>query len=376
MLGARVAKRVCPRLGLDAEESESVEWLVAEHLLMSDVAQKRDLNDPKTIRDFVETVQSPERLRLLLCLTVVDMRATGPNVWNNWKAQLLRELYHAAGDVMSGGQLTNARADRVEAAKEGLRAALTDWSDEDFDAHMERGYTGYWLTFDTDTLAHHARMMREAEQDNLPLSIRTRVRMDIDVTELTIYTQDHPGVFSRVAGAIAAVDANIVDAKAFTTPQGMAIETFWLQDNDDTALSASGTLAKLTVQIERALAGQMKRSEPQAQRSFVPDRIKVFKVPPRVIIDNQASATHTVIEINGRDRPGFLYLVTGALFSLSLQISSAKISTFGERAVDVFYVKDGFGMKITHEGRLATIRETLLAAIHEDEPAPARNAAA
>jgi [protein-PII] uridylyltransferase len=376
VLGARVAKRVCPRLGLDAEESESVEWLVAEHLLMSDVAQKRDLNDPKTIRDFVETVQSPERLRLLLCLTVVDMRATGPNVWNNWKAQLLRELYHAAGDVMSGGQLTNARADRVEAAKEGLRAALTDWSDEDFDAHMERGYTGYWLTFDTDTLAHHARMMREAEQDNLPLSIRTRVRMDIDVTELTIYTQDHPGVFSRVAGAIAAVDANIVDAKAFTTPQGMAIETFWLQDNDDTALSASGTLAKLTVQIERALAGQMKRSEPQAQRSFVPDRIKVFKVPPRVIIDNQASATHTVIEINGRDRPGFLYLVTGALFSLSLQISSAKISTFGERAVDVFYVKDGFGMKITHEGRLATIRETLLAAIHEDEPAPARNAAA
>ncbi len=374
VLGARVANRVCPRLGLDAEESESVEWLVAEHLLMSDVAQKRDLNDPKTIQDFVETVQSPERLRLLLCLTVVDMRATGPNVWNNWKAQLLRELYHAAGDVMSGGQLTNARADRVDAAKGGLRSALTDWSNEDFLAHMDRGYAGYWLAFDADTLAHHARMMLEAEQNNVPLSIRTRVRVDIDVTELTIYTQDHPGVFSRVAGAIAAVDANIVDAKAFTTPQGMALETFWLQDKDGTALSASGTLAKLTVQIERALAGQMKRSEPQAQRSFVPDRIKVFKVPPRVIIDNQASATHTVIEINGRDRPGFLYLVTGALFSLSLQISSAKISTFGERAVDVFYVKDGFGMKITHEGRLATIRKTLLEAIHEDEPIPVHTA--
>ena len=375
VLGARIAKRVCPRLGLDAEESESVEWLVAEHLLMSDVAQKRDLNDPKTIRDFVETVQSPERLRLLLCLTVVDMRATGPNVWNNWKAQLLRELYHAAGDVMSGGQLTDARADRVAAAKAGLQAALADWSDEDINAHLERGYSGYWLTFDADTLAHHARMMREADQENLPLSIRTRVRIDIDVTELTIFTQDHPGVFSRVAGAIAAVDANIVDAKAFTSPQGMAIETFWLQDNDDTALSASGTLAKLAVQIERALAGQMKRSEAQVQRSFVPDRVKVFKVPPRVIIDNQASATHTVIEINGRDRPGFLYLVTGALFSLSLQISSAKVSTFGERAVDVFYVKDGFGMKITHEGRLVTIRKTLLAAIDEVETVPAQTAA-
>jgi len=375
VLGARVAKRVCPRLGLDPEESETVEWLVQEHLLMSDVAQKRDLNDPKTIHDFVETVQSPERLRLLLCLTVVDMRATGPNVWNNWKAQLLRELYHGAGDVMSGGQLTDARADRVAAAKVKLEEALADWSADDIATHMDRGYAGYWLTFDTDTLAHHARMMREAEQEKLPLSIRTRVRMDIDVTELTIYTQDHPGLFSRVSGAIAAVDANIVDAKAFTSPQGMALETFWLQNNEAAALSATGTLAKLTVQIERALAGQMKRSEPQAQRTFVPDRIKVFKVPPRVIIDNQASAAHTVIEINGRDRPGFLYLVTGALFSLSLQISSAKISTFGERAVDVFYVKDGFGMKITHEARLATIRKTLLDAIREEDTALVQTAA-
>lgn len=375
VLGARVAKRVCPRLGLDPEESETVEWLVAEHLIMSDVAQKRDLNDPKTIDDFVEKVQSPERLRLLLCLTVVDMRATGPNVWNNWKAQLLRELYHGAGDVMSGGQLTDARADRVAAAKGRLRDALADWSDADIEAHMDRGYAGYWLTFDTETLAHHARMMREAEQEKLPLSIRTRVRVDIDVTELTIFTQDHPGLFSRVAGAISAVDANIVDAKAFTTPQGMALDTFWLQDNNATALSASGALAKLTVQIERALAGQMKRSEPQAQRTFVPERIKVFKVPPRVIIDNRASAAHTVIEINGRDRPGFLYLVTGALFSLSLQISSAKISTFGERAVDVFYVKDSFGMKITHDARLAKIRKTLLEAIGEEEPTPVRTAA-
>lgn len=375
VLGARVAKRVCPRLGLDPEECETVEWLVAKHLIMSDVAQKRDLNDPKTIDDFVEKVQSPERLRLLLCLTVVDMRATGPNVWNNWKAQLLRELYQGAGDVMSGGQLTDARADRVAAAQERFREALADWSEADIEAHMDRGYAGYWLTFDTDTLAHHARMMRQAEQEKLLLSIRTRVRVDIDVTELTIYTQDHPGLFSRVAGAISAVDANIVDAKAFTTPQGMALDTFWLQDNKATALSASGALAKLAVQIKRALAGQMKRSEPQAQRTFVPDRIKVFKVPPRVIIDNSASATHTVIEINGRDRPGFLYLVTGALFSLSLQISSAKISTFGERAVDVFYVKDSFGMKITHDARLAKIGKILLEAIGEDEAAPVRTAA-
>jgi [protein-PII] uridylyltransferase len=374
-LGAKVARRVCPRLGLDAEECETVEWLVANHLVMSNVAQKRDLNDAKTILDFVDVVQSPERLRLLLCLTVVDMRATGPNVWNNWKAELLRELYHAAGDVMSGGQLTNARAERIEVAKTALRAALADWPDDAIDAQMERGYPGYWLAFDTDTLAHHARLMREAETEGLPLAIRTRVRADIDVTELTIYTQDHPGLFSRISGAIAAVDANIVDAKVFTTTNGMALDTFWLQDGAGNAYAARGALAKLSVQIERALAGEMKRGEAHAERTFVPARVKVFKVPPRVIVDNQASTTHTVIEVNGRDRPGFLYSVTGALYGLALQISSAKISTFGERAVDVFYVKDGFGMKVTQDSRVAKIREALLDAIREDDAAPDRTAA-
>ena len=367
VLGARVAKRVCPRLGLDAEESETVEWLVREHLVMSDVAQKRDLNDSKTIMDFVDQIQSPERLRLLLCLTVVDMRATGPNVWNNWKAELLRELYHAAEDVMSGGQRTNARGARIETAKAALREALADWPDADVEAQLERGYPGYWLAFDTHTLAHQARLMRAAEQEQQPLSIRTRVRADIDVTELTVYTQDHPGLFSRITGAIAAIDANIVDAKVFTTPQGMALDTFWLQNRDDNALSASGALAKLTVQIERAFAGEMGRAEPEVQRVFLPARTKVFTVAPRVIVDNQASATHTVIEINGRDRPGFLYLVTRALYDLSLQISSAKISTFGERAVDVFYVKDGFGMKVSHESRISKIRACLLEAIREDD---------
>ncbi|MBN42258.1 MAG: [protein-PII] uridylyltransferase [Alphaproteobacteria bacterium] len=375
VLGARVAKRVCPRLGLDDEESETVEWLVSKHLVMSDVAQKRDLNDSKTIMDFVDEIQSPERLRLLLCLTVVDMRATGPNVWNNWKAELLRELYQAAEDVMSGGQRTNARGARIDAAKEELRGALADWSEADIQAQLERGYPGYWLTFETDTLAHHARLMRAAEKEKLPLSIRTRVRSDIDVTELTVYTQDHPGLFSRITGAIAAVDANIVDAKVFTTPQGMALDTFWLQDRDDNALSASGALERLTVQIERAFAGEMGYSEPEAERTFVPARTKVFSVPPRVIIDNQASATHTVVEVNGRDRPGFLYVVTRVLYDLSLQISSAKISTFGERAVDVFYVKDGFGMKVNHESRIAAIRERLLEAIREKEsPATGRDA--
>ena len=364
-LGADVARKVCPTLGLSDEETETVEWLVRHHLNMSDVAQKRDLTDAKTITDFAKLVQSLERLRLLLCLTVVDMRATGPNVWNNWKAELLRELYNATVDVLSGGQLTDARNTRIKVAKEALTARLADWSEADIEAQLARGYPGYWLTFDDETLERQARLMRAAEKEARPLTVETRVVRDLDVTEVTIYTQDHPGLFSRIAGAFAAVGASIVDAKVFTTTEGMALDVFWLQDANERAFAQAPALARMSVQIERALAGEMKRDEAHAERTFVPARTRVFTVAPRVIIDNKASATHTVIEINGRDRPGFLYSVTRALYSLSLQISSSKISTYGERAVDVFYVKDGFGMKVTHEGRLEKIRHTLLAAIDE-----------
>ena len=376
-LGGDVALEVCPRLGLSDEETETVEWLVRQHLSFSNVAQKRDLSDSKTISDFAELVQSLERLRLLLCLTVVDMRATGPNVWNNWKAELLRELYYATEDVLSGGQLTQAHNMRVEAAKEGLQARLGDWSAADIEAQLGRGYPGYWLTFDAETLERQARLMRAAEVEARPLSIETRVVRDLDVTEVTIYTQDHPGLFSRIAGALAAVGASVVDAKVFTTTEGMALDLFWLQDANGRAFGQAAALARMSAQIERALAGEMKRDEAHAERTFVPERTRIFTVAPRVIIDNQASATYTVIEINGRDRPGFLYSVTRSLYSLSLQISSSKISTYGERAVDVFYVKDGFGMKVTHEDRLEKIRKALLEAIDEvDDGQDQRSAAA
>ena len=375
-LGADVARKICPTLGLSDEETETVEWLVRQHLAFSNVAQKRDLSDSKTISDFAKLVQSLERLRLLLCLTVVDMRATGPNVWNNWKAELLRELYHATKDVLSGGQLTDARNTRVAASQEALQARLTDWSTADIAAQLGRGYPGYWLTFDAETLERQARLMRAAELEARPLTVETRVVRDLDVTEVTIYTQDHPGLFSRIAGAFAAVGASIVDAKVFTTPEGMALDVFWLQNANERAFGQPAALARMSVQIERALAGEMQRDEAHAERTFVPARTRVFTVAPRVIIDNQASATHTVIEINGRDRPGFLYSVTRALYAQSLQISSAKISTYGERAVDVFYVKDGFGMKVTHEDRAEKIRKALLEAIGEVDAAGDQHPAA
>ncbi|MFN4281851.1 MAG: [protein-PII] uridylyltransferase [Alphaproteobacteria bacterium] len=370
-LGADVALKLGPRLGLSDEETETVAWLVRHHLAMSKVAFKRDISDPKAIRDFVDVVQSPERLRLLLLLTVVDIRAVGPSVWNGWKAALLRDLFYAGREMMSGGLMSEGRAARVAAAKEALRAALPDWPEEEFAEHLARGYPSYWLAFDDKAHAHHARLIREAEMEETPLAIDVIADAYRAVTEVTIYTADHPGLFARIAGAMAMNGANIVDARVFTLANGMALDSFWIQDLEGGAFERPERVRKLRADIEGVLAGKIRPGRELAGKRSGPARARAFQVLPRVLIDNTASATHTVIEVNGRDRPGFLFDVTTAIAELSLQISSAKISTYGARAVDVFYVKDLFGLKVTHEAKLAQLRERLAAAVRDPDEAAA-----
>ncbi len=373
VLGARVARKLCPRFGLDDEETETVEWLVRWHLLMSNFALKRDVEDDKTVQDFVAQVESPERLRLLLVLTTADIRAVGPGRWNGWKASLLGELFHRTKALMTGGGEVNGPSRRVAAAQEALRAALPDWPADELEGFITKGYPPYWLSLDTETHAHHARLLRQAERDDLPLTVDTRTDGNRAATELTVYTADHPGVFSRLAAALAIAGATIADAKIFTMANGMALDVFSIQDTaSGGAFEAPDKLARLSSLIDRSLTGRLKSgAELRKRRAAQPSRTRVFRVQPRVVIDNEASRTHTLVEVNGRDRPGLLHDITRALTDLSLQISSAKVQTYGERAVDVFYVKDVFGLKITHEGKLAQIRNGLLAAIVDPDCAPA-----
>ena len=364
-LGADMALRVGPRLGLSEEETETVSWLVRHHLLMSNTAFRRDLDDPRTLSDFVGVVQSPERLRLLLCLTVADIRAVGPNVWNGWKAALLRELYYGAEDMMSGQPTARGRADRAEAAKADLRQRLTAWSDEEFEAYGGRAPAAYWLAFDGAALVRHAQLVAGAKGAEAPLVTDVTIDRYRAVTEITIYTIDDWGLFSRIAGAMALAGANIVDAKIFTMADGMALDSFSIQDINGQAFAEPRVLRQLKRTLERVISEQRRLPKRLSIKATLPARTRVFRDQPRVMIDNTASATNTVIEVNGRDRPGFLYDVTTALTELNLQISSAKITTYGTRAVDVFYVKDIFGLKVTHETRIEAIRERLLEAIRE-----------
>ncbi len=363
VLGAEVAELLCPRFGFNEAETETVAWLVRHHLDMSNIAFKRDLDDPKTTTDFVEIVQSPERLRLLLCLTAVDIRAVGPGRWNNWKAALLREIYYRSEAVMKGGFEGERMGDRAAEIREMLFERLTNWTADAVDDHFKRGPASYWLYYSSDTLVRHARFVRQATEAGRPLAIDTEIERELDVTELTVYAADHPGLFNKIAAAIAVCGASIVDARIYTFNNGMALDSFWIQDATGHTIDSQSGLSRIEERIEQSLAGQLRVVDEMTKRRGLPSRTDVFKVPPRVLIDNKASNTFSLIEVNGRDRPGLLYDITRALHDLGLQIASAKISTYGERVVDVFYVKDVFGMKVDHKGKLQQIEKTLLEAL-------------
>ena len=375
-LGAEIALSVGPALGLAAEETEMVSWLVLHHLLLSQTAFKRDIDDPKTILDLADTIQSPERLKLLLILTVADMRAVSSKVWNGWKATLLRELYARVAEVLEGGLATTERDARVARAREAVSTLLSDWPREAIEHFLALGYPGYWLSFDPPTHARHARLVREAEQRDMPLMIETQPLPARAVTEVTIYTADHAGLFSRIAGALAVAGASIVDARIHTMTNGMALDTFWIQDAAGGAFDAPHRLARLAAVTEQALSGKLRLSTEirRIARAAAGSRMRAIHVPPRVVLDNHASNTHTVLEVNGRDRPGLLHDVTAAISAQGLQIASAHVTTYGVRAVDVFYVKDVFGLKVSNERKLASLRAALLQALISPEEATAETA--
>ena len=359
-LGGDVAERLCPRLGLTAAETETVAWLVRHHLLMSSTAFKRDLSDFKTILDFVETVASPERLRQLLVLTVVDIRAVGPGVWNNWKGQLLRDLYESAEEVLRLGHKQKGRSERIDAKQEGLAAAV-DWDPQRFITYAGRFADSYWVAEPSEVLAANAALIAAADIAQAPLAIAAVPDPASGTTLVSIYAADHPGLFYRIAGAISLGGANILDARIHTTRDGQAIDNFVIADPLGQPFAEPAQLARLKRMIEDVLTGKIRLADRLAARPLARRRAEVFKVEPNVLIDNKASNRYTVLEVNAADRPALLYSLTHALFQSRVTIHSAHIATYGERATDTFYLTDLTGAKIDNSARLRTLEKRLIA---------------
>lgn len=377
--GARIARKLCPRLGLDAGDTETVAWLVEHHLLMSTVAQRKDLGDRKTILDFAAVVQSLDRLKLLLILTIADIRAVGPGVWNGWKGQLLRTLYWETEPILTGGHSQVSREARVAEAKAEFAAACS-WPEAEKQAYLGRHYPAYWLRVDIKDKLAHAEMIRAADAAGRSLATAVKVHGFEAITEITVLAPDHPRLLSIIAGACTVAGANIVDAQIFTTTDGRALDTirvtreFATDEDEERRGKRIGTL------IEEVLSGKTRLPETIAKRAKPRAKLKPFQVETRIRIDNSWSNMFTAIETSGLDRPGLLYELTRSLSDLNLNIGSAHIVTVGERAVDVFYVTDLFGHKVANPTREAAIKRRLANAFGEPaapEPrAPRRSQAA
>jgi [protein-PII] uridylyltransferase len=358
-VGARVARKLCPRLGLSESETELVAWLIERHLLMSNIAQSRDIADPKTIRDFAEAMQSVERLRLLLLLTVADIRAVGPSTWNGWKGQLLRSLYYATEPLLSGAYEPIALSARVDAAIAAFREAAKDEPAERVQAFIDRHYSDYWVKTSLPKQLEHMSLMARTEAAGKKFGTNFTTNAFTAVSELSLLAPNHPRVLSLFAGACAAAGANIVGAYIASTRDGFALDTFLLQrafEHEDDERRRANRIADT---IEKLLRGEIRLNTLMARKIAAPSIINTFTVEPEVVIDNVISDQFTVIEVTGLDRPGLLYDVTTALSDLNLDINSAHITTFGEKAVDTFYVTDLTRKKITSPQRQEAIRARL-----------------
>lgn len=363
VLGAEIAMKLCPRLGLDADETELVAWLVRQHLLLSATAQKRDLADWKTISDFVEVVQSVDRLRQLTLLTIVDIRAVGPGTWNSWKRQLIHELYDAAEERLRLGHVQHRRTERIAAKKAAVAERLGDRSDL-IDREGKLMGDAYWIAEPDDIIAKNLLLM--AEGKHKPLAIATEYYAARGATLVTVIATDHPGLFYRIAGGIHLAGGNIIDARIHTARDGMAVDNFLVQDPLGRPFMEDGQLARLTTAIEDALANRVKLVPQLAARPLARPRQEAFQVRPRVIFDNKASSRFTVVEVNARDRPALLNRLARALFEARLMVHSAHVATYGERAADTFYVTDLLGEKIDSATRLKAVEKSLLEAANED----------
>ncbi|MGB8812939.1 MAG: [protein-PII] uridylyltransferase [Paracoccaceae bacterium] len=362
IIGAQLARRIAPRLGLTPEESETVEWLVRYHLLMSDMAQKRDIGDPRTVRDFAKAVKTRKRLDLLTVLTVCDIRGVGPGTWNNWKAMLLRQLHRDTADALEGGLESINRENREDEAKRLLRERLADWDAKDLRAELARHYAPYWQGLLTETQAVFARLLQGLGTDEIRIDLHPEPERD--ATRACFALADHPGIFSRLAGALALVGANVVDARTYTSKDGYATAVFWVQDADGHPYEVS-RLPRLRQTIDKTLKGEVLPREALADRDKVKKREREFRFPTHITFDNEGSEIYTIIEVDTRDRPGLLYDLTRTLAANNIYIASAVIATFGAQVVDSFYVKDMFGLKLHAKSRQEALEKKLRQAIVE-----------
>jgi [protein-PII] uridylyltransferase len=347
-------------LGLKPEESEIVVWLVKNHLLMSDIAQKRDITDTRTVTDFAQQVKSTAKLKLLTVLTVCDVRGVSPDSWNNWKAVLLRELYAQTLAILTEGSMSISRPERIKSAKTAIGSHLKNLSSAETEVVLNRHYESFWLGLDADTKLCLIELLQNIDAE--PIQVKIVTDSQRDANRICCVLEDHPGIFARLTGAIAVIGVNIVDARTYTTRDGFATAVFWVQNKNEEPFEAQ-FLNKVGKSIKNSLLGKVVPKNILDEKGKYPRTERKFKVPTTVTFDNLGSDIYTIIEVDTRDRIGLVHDLANTLYKNNISIFTAIIATYGEQAVDTFYVKDLFGLKLHSKTKQEKILQYLREAI-------------
>ena len=366
--GALIASVVCPRLGLSKEETKTVEWLILYHLLMSKTAFRYELGDARVIKSFVDKVKSVERLKLLLVLTVADIKGVGPEIWNDWKGSLITELYSKSFDMLQKDNVNEL----IKTPKKSFENFLVEngLTNSDAKQYCSYYYDNYWEIFKLSRIINHYEIFRNMYKDSKKFKVHLFDESKLKATELLVIAPDHHGLFSLISGLVSASGYDVVNAKIITRSDGYALDTFFIQNKNRQPIIEEHSKKKLLKVISQGLEGNFNVEKALNKRwEEIPARFRAIKAPTRVIIDNNMSDEYSILEIKCKNAPGVLYRITKVITSLGLQINTANVSTYGDRVVDIFYIKDAFGLKIDNNKSMDKVKMSILKILEETDPA-------
>ena len=366
--GALIASAICPRLGLSKEETKTVKWLILYHLLMSKTAFRYELGDARVIQSFVDKVKSVERLKLLLVLTVADIKGVGPEIWNDWKGSLITELYCKSFDMLQKDNVNEL----IKTPKKSFEIFLVEngLTNSDAKKYCSYYYNNYWEIFKLSRIINHYEIFRNMYKDSKKFKVHLFDESKLKATELLVIAPDHHGLFSLISGLVSASGYDVVNAKIITRSDGYALDTFFIQNKNRQPIIEEHSKKKLLKIISQGLEGNFNIEKALNKRwEEIPARFRAIKAPTRVIIDNNMSDEYSILEIKCKNAPGVLYKITKVITSLGLQINTANVSTYGDRVVDIFYIKDAFGLKIDNNKSMDKVKMSILKTLEETDPA-------
>lgn len=376
--GAKLARDIATRFRLNEDDGNELEFMVRNHLVLSHIAQQRDIHDDKLITEVARMVGSPESLKRLYLMTYADMRATGPKVWNNWKDMLLGETYMRVHEVFERGFEPEGRTERVRRIQARARLAIERDEGADAAARFE-GFTEsmpdtYFLRTPEHLIPKDAALVAQAREEG-GVAVRVTHYDDREFTGFTVATKDRPGLFSTITGVLAATGMNIVGARISTSTDGIAVDSFRISHLERREIVVDDERWERVARLLSDVLDGTKELDEAVARAKRPGLLDTTRKPRvsayGVGVDNDTADDFTIIDVFGRDRVGLLHDIAKALFELGLEIHLAKISTAVDQVLDVFYVTESDGRKCVREDEIRAVLEPVVRPEAEEGEEPA-----